>query len=189
MLAADAKARADIGKAHAAAAGHRPVAPQADRDADQRQEKGRQEDRHHDPVRHHGIEPFAAFRLQGAGGEEQRRKTGGRRRGDCRPALVEGAGEAARHRKILPAFAADGCQCRRQVEGEFMRFRILAGIIAAAAIVAEIGELGDVAEREGALAVDCRKDGAEALAIAAGVADLDLGAVPRRPGPGRSARR
>src|SRR5690606_11915072 len=62
----------------------------------------------------------------------------------------------------------------RNVEIELVRGGVLAGIIAAAAIVTEVRQLDEIAVGEGAVQRDGGKDGAITLAIAAGVADLDL---------------
>ena len=78
----------------------------------------------------------------------------------------------------------------RHDDGEFMRRRVLARVEAGAAVVTEIGEVVDVGVPEFEPPGHRRKDGAEALAIAAGVADLhdarELGLGGRR---GRSRMR
>ena len=54
---------------------------------------------------------------------------------------------------------------------EFVRRRVLAGVIARAAVVTEIGEVREVAFGEAQAALERWKDCAEAFAIPAGVAD------------------
>ncbi len=62
----------------------------------------------------------------------------------------------------------------RHVDRELVRRRVLAGVQAGAAVVAEVGEVVDVGLGELEPARHRRKDGAKAFAVAAGVADLQL---------------
>ncbi len=55
------------------------------------------------------------------------------------PGRGRGPGEA------FPAFAAHFGQGGGQVQREFVRFGVLAGVVTAPAVVAEVGKLGDVA--------------------------------------------
>ena len=71
-----------------------------------------------------------------------------------------------------PCFGPPFGQRQRHIHGEFMGRRILAGMVAGPAMVTEIGQLRGVALREQAAALHRREDSAEALAIAAGIADL-----------------
>ncbi len=62
----------------------------------------------------------------------------------------------------------------RHVDGELVRRRVLAGVQAGAAVVAQIGQVVHVGLAEFQPARHGRKDGAKAFAVAAGIADLQL---------------
>ena len=159
-----------------AAADLAPVAPQRQSDRSQRRQEGGREDRHHRRMRKDRVEALARRRPQRARRPEQRRDPQDERQRDPDAAFVEGAPQPGRPGVPLPALLPHFGERRRQVEGELVRLRVLAGVVAAAAVVAEVGELRDVARGEDLLAGHRGEDGAIALAIAAGVADLDLAA-------------
>jgi len=64
----------------------------------------------------------------------------------------------------------------RQIDAEFMRRRILAGVIAALAAVTEIGQMRQIASGKFAPHGHGGKDGAIAFAIAAGIAHRHVAA-------------
>ena len=153
-----------------------PVTAEADGDADQWKEEGGQEDRHHRVVRQHGIEAFAALRRQCACRPEQECEADHGRHGDGDAVLLEGPACRLREGEVFPAVLPDIGQRLRQVQVELVRGGVLAGVVAAAAVVAEVRQLREVAVAEGALGVQCREHRTIALAIAAGIADLGLAA-------------
>ena len=83
----------------------------------------------------------------------------------------EQAGKSPRPSVGGPGFGARDCQRLRDVDVEFMRRRELAIGVAGAAAVAEIGEIIEVAVGKRAAHFHRRKHRAQALAIAAGIAD------------------
>ena len=71
-----------------------------------------------------------------------------------------------------PCFSAPFGQRQRHIHREFMRRRILAGMITGTAMVAQIGKLRGIADIEQTAALHRREHSAEALTITAGIADL-----------------
>ena len=84
----------------------------------------------------------------------------------------EDSGKRARPGVSLVCLQAKLRQDFGQIQRELVRRSVLAGVIAAAAIVAEVGEIAQIAAGELAAQFDGRKDGAIAFAIPAGVADF-----------------
>ena len=102
-------------------------------------------------------------------GEEQRRRG---RAEQQREAAPREQGARPRRPGVAPVGRpADGGQRARHVDPERVRRRILAGVQARAAVVAQVRQVAEVGLREVEAALDGRKDGAEAFAVAAGVAD------------------
>ena len=151
-----------------------PVAPQPHRDGQRRKQKGGGKDRHHTGMGEIGVKALSARGRQRAHRQHHRRHAQHQSRAQGHAAAVEQAAERSRPGIALPAFGADFGQGRGDVQGKGVRLGILAGVIAAAAVVAEIGQLREVRVAEGAFAEHRRKHVAIALAIAAGVADLRL---------------
>jgi len=81
-----------------------------------------------------------------------------------------------RPRQPFPAVLAHLGQGSREIQGKFMRLGILARIVAATTIVAQVCEMADIAIGKGFLTCQRGKDRAEAFAIAAGVTNLGLAA-------------
>ena len=100
------------------------------------------------------------------------RQRGGDDHHQRQPVALKQPRERARPGEFGPCLGAPLCKRQRHIDGEFMRRRILAGMIAGPAMMAEIGKLRRIADIEQAAAFHRRKDGAEPLAIAAGIADL-----------------
>ena len=75
---------------------------------------------------------------------------------------------------VLPAFGTDLRQGAGQIEGKFMRFGVLAGVISATAVVAQVCDLRDVRVREGPQPGDRWEGRAIAFAITARIADPQL---------------
>jgi hypothetical protein len=102
-------------------------------------------------VRQVGIEALAAFRPQRLHQREQHRETRNQRQPQRQAAAMEGPRQRSGPGQPLPAVLPDLGQHGGDVHRELVRRCVLAGVIAAAAVVAEIGELGDVAVGEGPL--------------------------------------
>lgn len=92
------------------------------------------------------------------------------------PIALEDSGERCRIGEVPPTIAPNLSRRLGQVQGAFMELVILAGIIAAAAVVAKIGDLREIAIGESAFPMQGRENRAIALAIAAGVANFRLAA-------------
>lgn len=58
----------------------------------------------------------------------------------------------------MPRINSDIGKALRQVDIEFMRFGILAGVVATLAVVTQIGQLNDIAAIKAALPVDRREN-------------------------------
>ena len=106
--------------------------------------------------------------------EKQRRYRGDKGKSDGSAAALEHGGRRRGPCVAFPAFGANLGKGGRYVQRELVRFGILAGVIAAPAVVTEVGQLRDVAIRKGALAEHRRENVAIPLAIAAGIADFRL---------------
>ena len=162
----------EMRKPHPSAADLAPIVPNGKGDQRQGEEEGRNEDRDERVMGQMGVEPGAALGAQGGQGpkEEGQRDDQKAGHGDAmgleQPRQGAGAGQA------LPAFHPHLGRSRRYVEGEFVRRGVLARIVTASAIMAEVGQLRQVAFGKGFLTGHRRKDRAEAFTVAAGVADL-----------------
>ena len=159
---------------HAPATRHRPIPPQADGNAQQRKQESREKDRDHHAMRQDGVEPRPPGFAQPVCQREDQRKAQRRGERHGKAAALEQACGGAGKGQIVPAFLPDLRQGTRQVQREFMRLGVLAGVIAPSAVVAEVGQLHHIAIAKGALAMQRRKDCAKPLAVAAGIADLGL---------------
>ena len=91
--------------------------------------------------------------------------------------------EAARPRVVGVGLDAHLRHRPRHVDRELVRRRVLAGVQAGAAVVAQVGQVVDVGLAELEPARHRREDGAEAFAVAAGIADLHLRGRPRLRSP------
>ncbi|MDT4857618.1 hypothetical protein FQZ97_920500 [compost metagenome] len=165
-----------------AAGGGGHVAPEAGHthaEREHHEQEHRREHAHQQVVREQVVEvagqvggPQAA--LHGHREQQEQREAGGERdRQREAVALVElsqrgwpgvvGVG--------LPPHGGHGL---RHVDRKLVRWRVLAGMQAGAAVVAQVGQEVDVGLAEFEPARHGRKHGAEAFAVAAGVADLHL---------------
>ncbi len=138
--------------------------------------------RHH-AVRHHGVEVAALDRgeeRRAAEDQERGEQHADQRRGQHHRGLEAVAAIRARERRgpgvLLVRRGADLRQRARNVDPELVRRRVLAGVEALAAVVAQVGEVVHVAGGEVEAPLHGREDRAVALAIAAGIAD---GHLPR----------
>ncbi len=156
-----------------------PEVAHAHAERDQAEAEGEHEEHEHEPVGHDGVEglgagmrreeDLGAAREQGAreedeggqeGGHEDREAVGGEARGELWGPGEFGVGLAAQPGHDLGV-----------VQVELVRRRVLAGVVAAPAVVAEVGEVLELRVRERAAQFHHRKDRAESLAVAACVAD------------------
>ena len=174
-----------------AAAGLAPVVTHRQGNEPERRQKRGHEDCHHRVMREMSIEARAILRLPGGKSPEEEGQRGRQKPGHGDAMGLEQPCDGLRAGQPLPAFHSDFGQSRRDVQVELMRRGVLAGIIAAPAVVAEIGQLRQVAISKGLLPGHGWKNRAEPLAVAAGVADLDLTAclVEGRCGVKRHGRR
>ncbi len=153
-----------------------PVPADRHRQNGQRQEEGWRKDRHHRAMGQHRIEALTTRGAERRHGPEQQRDPDGRGKRQRHAAPLDQVGQGGEGGEILPTRHPQVGQHPRQVQVELVRRGVLAGVIAAAAVVAEVCELREISVGEGALSVDRREHRAEALAVAACVADLDLAA-------------
>ena len=131
-------------------------------------------------MREHGIERARAVRMRGQ---------------QCLPIGVEGQAQHEEHeagrgceahddtvaleertQRAGPRVLAVGCAADlghhlRKIELELVRRRVWAGVIARAAVVAQIGHVGEIALGERDAPLERGKDSAVPFAIAAGIAD------------------
>ena len=84
---------------------------------------------------------------------------------------LEQRGERTRPSVLPVCLQADVREHFRKVKLELVRRRVLAGVIAGAAVVAQVGEVCEVALGEAQSPLERRKDRAKAFAITAGIAD------------------
>jgi hypothetical protein len=87
---------------------------------------------------------------------------------------LEQAGEKRRPAILAVSVRAQLAQELRDVHGELMRRRVLASVVAVAAIEAEVGEIDEIGFAENSALLHRREHGAVTLAVAAGVADRHL---------------
>ncbi len=118
--------------------------------------------------------PCRSYGRRGLGfGEPQEEGDGEKRQdGNCYSVAPEESGKRTRPGVALVCLQAKLRQDSWQIQRELVRRSVLAGVIAAAAIVAEVGEIAQIAAGELTAQLDGRKDGAIAFAIPAGVADF-----------------
>ena len=168
------------GAAHAARLA--PVAARAHRHGEDAEAEGERGERDHQPVGNDAEEGAHACMgriehrrvLDGRDQDQQQRDAQGREQGDDGPVALE----QPAHRRgpgvlrvgLLPQLG----EGRGDVDAEGMRRRVLAGVVAALAAMAEVGEVREVRFLEGTAHRHGGEDGAIALAVAAGIADLHL---------------
>jgi hypothetical protein len=159
-----------------------PEAQEAREQRDRHEGAHQGEDRGHHAVREHGVE--RALRIgprseearrtrEDAGEREEEREAERGREADHRAVLTERAPEPIGPRVLAVGFAAHLREHAREVELELVRRRVLAGVEAGAAVVAEVGEVVHVAFGEFQAPLERREHRAVALAVAAGVADRE----------------
>src|SRR5439155_12586942 len=106
------------------------------------------------------------------GGHQQKKREAYRHdQADDKSVALESPGKGAGPGESPVGRAPDLREHLREVELELVRRGVLAGVVARAAAVAEIGEIGKVAFGEAQAPLQRRKDRAVALAIAARVAN------------------
>ena len=160
----------------------RPIAPEARHANAQRQRrkgKHRREQRDHQAMRKDGVEaarrrlaPQRALHGRSHGQEEGQRGRQRRRQHEA-VALVQPPQRGRPSVVRVGAHAHPGHRLRH-VDGKFVWRRVLAGVQAGTAAVAQVGQVVDVGRRKLQPPRHRRKHRAEALAVAAGVADLHL---------------
>ena len=191
------------GPGEAVAAGGAPVRPGRpghDSDAPQRGHPDREQQRGvgEDTVRRTGRGSAGT-----AGTDDQQREQGDRNgRGDRdraatadrpRPADRPAGARPGRGRQVgVVPLAADRRQDGRRVDRELVRRRVHAGRVAGAAVVAQVGQVRDVALGQCPAPLERGKDRAVSFAVPAGVADGELtfrlGEQPRQGIPRRVVR-
>src|SRR5204862_7509878 len=109
---------------------------------------------------------------------------------DYRSIAFERGGQRTRPGVLPVRLHADVREHLRKIHLKLVRRRVLAGVIARAAVVAEIGEIREIALGEGQAPLERGKNRAKAFAITAGVADARhaLTLFDKREGNGSSLR-
>src|SRR5207249_5440737 len=90
---------------------------------------------------------------------------------DDKPVALESPSKSAGPGVSPVSLAPDLREHLREVELELVRRRVLAGVVARAAVVAEVGEISEVIFGEGEPPLQRRKDRTIAFAIAARIAN------------------
>ncbi len=160
--------------------GNPPVAPPANNEGEDDKGRNGQGNASHDRMRHQDIErPLAKMHAPEQMRRDHRqhqadgqRKPGRRHHRHDKTIAVEQAGKRPRPGEFPPACGAALGKGERNIDGEFMRRRILTGMVAGTAMMTEIGQKGGIPDIEQAAAFHRRKDRTEPLAIATGITDL-----------------
>ncbi len=170
----------DRGPLDRPAAARAPEGPGAQRHRDHRPAEGQPAEGHHHPIGDHRVKRPGSgmiavehrLVLQRHCQDHDRAQAERRHHRDPEPVPLEDPAKASWPSMIRIAFGAQFGEGAGQVHAPLMRRRVLAGVIASFAVVAEVREVGQVAVGEGSAQLHRREDRAVALAIAAGIADL-----------------
>ena len=161
--------------------GDSPVIHRPHQHGEQGINEGETADRDHRAVRDDGVERAGtAMRpgqhapvLQRHGGEQHHTDRQRRRQRNHQPVGAEQSGERARPGMLFVGLGTQFGESLRQVDAEFVRRRVLAGMKAAGTVVTEIGEIAEIGVAEGASQFHRRENRTVTLAIPAGVADFE----------------
>src|SRR4029450_8796282 len=136
------------------------------------------EERHHDVVRKHAIEIAWSNRPgehtvvdDQTGGDHRRGQSGAEEETGPQVVMPEGGRQEHRPAIRLVRFRANLRHRPRDVDAELVRRRILAGVKKLATVVAQVGEIRQIARRKCQAVLHRRKYGAELLAVTARIAD------------------